>query len=135
MSIKNQVVLHPERCVAIIRGDWHNSQCQRPNGHGPEGKYCKQHAPADPEQATPWFAVTSGTRITQKLMVEVSESYLAEPGRKTKVKKSGYENWFRTREEAVEFVLRRLTISVDGYRRRLAEAEEELQKFIEQEKQ
>lgn len=128
-------VLHPERCIQSVRGDYHSYQCQRPRGYGPDGNYCKQHAPADASGAKPWFSVGFGNRITEKLMVEVSGAYLAAPGSKHKVKKNGYEVWFSTREEAVAFVLRRLTHNVEAYKSRLAEAEEELHKFNEQEKQ
>lgn len=31
--------------VASGRGSWHSSQCSKPNGHGPDGAYCKIHDP------------------------------------------------------------------------------------------
>lgn len=34
-----------ERCAATVSRDWNSYQCKRKNGHGPEGLYCKQHAP------------------------------------------------------------------------------------------
>ena len=34
------------RCVARVSDEtgWHFRQCSRKRGHGPDGKYCKQHA-------------------------------------------------------------------------------------------
>ena len=34
------------RCIAKVPDDtgWHSYQCQRKRGHGPDGKYCWQHA-------------------------------------------------------------------------------------------
>lgn len=38
--------LDETRCVAKVADDagWHFYQCQRKRGHGPDGKYCWQHA-------------------------------------------------------------------------------------------
>lgn len=35
------------RCCARVWGGWHESQCSRKNGHGPDGAYCKQHDPVE----------------------------------------------------------------------------------------
>ena len=34
------------RCVAEVTDftGWHQRQCSRKRGHGPNGEYCKQHA-------------------------------------------------------------------------------------------
>lgn len=35
----------PARCVEEVRGSgWHQVQCSRRRGHGPQGRYCRQHA-------------------------------------------------------------------------------------------
>ena len=36
----------PTRCVDEVwtRGEWVPHQCRRKRGHGPDRKYCKQHA-------------------------------------------------------------------------------------------
>lgn len=36
------------QCCENVRGvgGWRNARCSRPAGHGPDGKYCKQHDPA-----------------------------------------------------------------------------------------
>lgn len=31
-------------CVAEVWDKFHSYQCQRKRGHGPDGKFCKQHA-------------------------------------------------------------------------------------------
>lgn len=33
-----------DRCAADVPYGWRSRQCSRPNGHGPSGLYCKQHA-------------------------------------------------------------------------------------------
>lgn len=34
----------PRRCVEAVWVGWHERQCTRKRGHGPNGEYCKQHA-------------------------------------------------------------------------------------------
>lgn len=36
----------PTRCVASVTDftGWHQYQCKRKRGYGPNGEYCKQHA-------------------------------------------------------------------------------------------
>ncbi len=32
------------RCIKTVWIRWHDHQCLRKRGHGPDGLYCKQHA-------------------------------------------------------------------------------------------
>ena len=35
---------NPAHCIEAISEGYHERQCSRPRGYGPDEKYCKQHA-------------------------------------------------------------------------------------------
>lgn len=128
----------PGRCVETVVSTtgWHHSQCQRKNGYGPNGDYCKQHAPSSKDDAKPWFKVEPySNTIKMEMMVEVSDTLLSPAGSKARTKKTGYYEWFPTMEEARVYLLGRLTNRVKSLREQLERAEDDLRKFNDQEKQ
>ena len=44
-NIRGAPYKHDRCCVeALLQGHYVSAQCVRPNGHGPDGLYCFQHA-------------------------------------------------------------------------------------------
>ena len=64
----------PERCVTAVwpAGMWHDHQCTRKRGHGPDGLYCKQHAKNERSwilsRKTQWNLTVPRTRLQNGAM-------------------------------------------------------------------
>ena len=88
------------------RGNWGGHvPCTRKAGHGPEGRYCKQHAAKfDREVRATWFVVAKHSTEPREVGVsQVTESTLIINGRRC-AKSSDYKSYYETREAAIEAI-------------------------------
>lgn len=112
MSVKCATQVHKSE------GNWSRSYgCMRAAGHGPDKKYCAQHAEkfADGETTT-WYAADCwhqySCRVTAVQVLKETDNTLlvkGEHGARRESKASDSARYFRTLAEAVEFYQARLT--------------------------
>lgn len=127
-----------ENCIEMVyhaEGNWGRSyQCQRKDGHGPDGKYCHQHAEKYTQgNTTTWYRADCYSEWSMgicevEVLKETNTSLLIKTPTKAErqAKTSTYYRYFATREEAVTFYQKRIA----GLRKRADDLEKNLESEI-----
>lgn len=101
-------------------------QCFMPCGNGPEGLFCKTHAPLVETEGTEWFEVWND-RITPVVVTKSTGDYVWFNGRKRK-KHDQWTHYFETREAAKDWLVNQAKQKIESLKFQIKSAEEHLKK-------
>lgn len=123
----------PKCAHSVWRGGFTPSRCSRKAGFGPDGKFCKQHAPPEKGKEFEVYRVSTygnAPRFESAFYAAESEKFwIRSDGYKDAKKLTTFPDlvYHRTRREALDNCILRATQSLTAARQRVAEGEAEIQ--------
>jgi len=113
------------RCIQSVTQDvgrWYTfPQCSHKRGHGPDGLYCKRHAPTPVSELRTWYRTNPwSNEILPVLLAKMTEQFAVFPDGRREKREQGHA-FFGSMRAALEALVTRNERNAETARRNLAE--------------